>query len=301
MKDVKKGNLRDTELEKMTIYNNGEIAFLNNLKDIEHTAFSDAAIQMEVYVVVLLLEGKASVNLNGTVYTAQRNDMLVCTPNIIIENVLTSLDFKCCCICMSPAYIQRIAPVSENLWDTKILFEKTPIYALHTDEATVFCQYYDLLCSKIHLPSPVQTKVIDTLMLAFLYDMQYMLNRVIQAAPRAFNSGEYLFKRFVELLENSYPKIRRVDYYANELHVTPKYLSAVCKNCSGQTASRLIDSYIIKDIEYLLRHTMKSVKEIAWELSFPNLSFFGKYVKKHLGVSPKVYREGFSQKTRDDV
>lgn len=299
MKDVRKGNLQDMELQKMAIYNNGEVAFLNNLKDLEHMEFADMIIQMEVYVVVLLLEGKASVNLNGTIYTAQKNDMLVCTPNIIIENVLTSIDFRCCCICMSPAYIQRIAPVSENLWDIKIFFEKQPIYTLHTEEATVFCQYYDLLCSKIHLPSPVQAKVIDTLMLAFLYDMQYTLDRIIQAAPRTFNSGEYLFKRFVELLENSYPKIRRVDYYAMKLHVTPKYLSAVCKNCSGQTASKLIDTYIIRDIEYLLKHSMKSVKEIAWELDFPNLSFFGKYVKKHFGVSPKVYREGIQQKECD--
>lgn len=288
MKYVKKGNLRDIDFQKIFIYNNGEIAFVNNLKDLEKT---NQAIQLEIYVVLLLLEGKASVKINETRYELQKNDVMICTPNFIVENMLTSIDFKCCCICLASTYIQKISPMTENVWDIKFLFEKQPVYTLYPEEVTVFCQYYDLVCSKIHLPSPVQTKVIDTLMLAFLYDMQYVLNRMIKVTPRPFTSREYLFKQFVELLDNSYPKSRRVDYYAEQLHVTPKYLSAVCKNSSGETSSKLIDTYVLKDIEYLLKHTTKSIQEIAWELAFPSLSFFGKYVKQHFGMSPKAYRE----------
>lgn len=291
MKDVRKGNLSDTNFQEVSVYNNGEVAFANNLKDLEKTVIANQALQMEIYVMILLLEGKASVKINGTGYELQKNDILICAPNVIVENMLTSIDFKCCCICLTPTYIQRISPMAENVWDIKFLFEKKPVYALHPEEVTVFRQYYDLLCSKIHLPSPIQTKVMDTLMLAFFYDLQYVLNRIVKATPRPFTSGEYLFKRFVELLDNSYPKSRRVEFYAEKLNVTPKYLSSVCKNSSGQTTSKLIDTYVLKDIEYLLKHTMKSVKEIAWELDFPNLSFFGKYVKHHFGMSPKAYRE----------
>lgn len=65
----------------------------------------------------------------------------------------------------------------------------------------------------------------------------------------------------------------------------------VCKDISGQPASDLIDQYVMKDVVYLLRKTEKSIKEITNELDFPNISFFGKYVKKHLGLSPRMYRE----------
>ena len=41
----------------------------------------------------------------------------------------------------------------------------------------------------------------------------------------------------------------------------------------------------------LLHDPDKSVKEISNELGFPNLSFFGKYVKRMLGMSPKTYRK----------
>ena len=47
----------------------------------------------------------------------------------------------------------------------------------------------------------------------------------------------------------------------------------------------------MKDIGNLMKHTQKSIKEIACELGFPNLSFFGKYVRKHSGFPPKIYRE----------
>lgn len=123
MKYVKKGNLRDIDFQKIFIYNNGEIAFVNNLKDLEKT---NQAIQLEIYVVLLLLEGKASVKINETRYELQKNDVMICTPNFIVENMLTSIDFKCCCICLDST---KVAIIGE-IWKSRAkllrnrLFEK---------------------------------------------------------------------------------------------------------------------------------------------------------------------------------
>lgn len=119
----------------------------------------------------------------------------------------------------------------------------------------------------------------------------YCVGACLQHNLRPFTSRETLFKRFIDLIESTYPKPRSVSYYAERLNVTPKYFSYVCKQAVGQKATGIIDQYVVKDIVYMMNHTQKSIKEIACELDFPNLSFFGKYVKKHLGVSPKNYRE----------
>ena len=116
------------------------------------------------------------------------------------------------------------------------------------------------------------------------------MSKQIRQAPRTFTSGEYLFKNFINLLASSHPKNRKVEYYAEKLYVTPKYLSLVCKKCGNKTASKIISLYVLKDIDYLLKYSSKSIKEIVNELEFPNISFFGKYVKKHFGISPKAYR-----------
>ena len=287
IRNLRKANLEDAEIQKEMLYNDGELALFNNIQDLN----AILPCQLEVFAIVLVLKGKASVSINGIHYEALPNDLYIGTPNNIVENGLTSLDFKSHTICVSTDYVRRILPLADNSWDLKLLFEKNPLCSLQPEEARTFCQYYDLLCAKTQQPSPTQKKVIDALMLAFVYDMKGALSRVTRHMPRPFTAGETLFKRFIDLLGSSYPKPRSVAYYADRLNVTSKYLSSVCRLVGKQRASDLIDQYVLKDIEYLMKHTQKSIKEIACELEFPNLSFFGKYVKKHFGLSPKAYRE----------
>lgn len=76
-----------------------------------------------------------------------------------------------------------------------------------------------------------------------------------------------------------------------QVFVTPKYLSSISKETCGKIASEVITYYVKRDIEYLLKCPNKSIKEIVNELNFASLSFFGKYVKRNFGVSPKEFRE----------
>lgn len=66
--------------------------------------------------------------------------------------------------------------------------------------------------------------------------------------------------------------------------------SKVIKQACGRTPSDLINETAMEQIKYRLKHSDKSIKEIAEEFNFPNQSFFGKYVKAHLGTSPANYR-----------
>ena len=107
------------------------------------------------------------------------------------------------------------------------------------------------------------------------------------------SSGEALYVRFKDLLFLWRGKERRVSFYASELCVSPKYLTAAVKKTCGRTPTEWIDEIVIGEIEYMLCHTQFSIKEIAFELKFPNLSFFGKYFKMHKGVSPRCYRTAY--------
>ena len=94
----------------------------------------------------------------------------------------------------------------------------------------------------------------------------------------------------MSLLSRSTNTEREVRAYAEQLLITPKYLSAVCKEKSGRTAMDWITESTVNHIKYYLLQTDLSVKEIAFKLDFPDVSFFCKYVKKHLGKSPVDYR-----------
>lgn len=286
MRKLRKGNLVDPEAQKFVIYNDGELAFCQDMHDV----ILLLPVQLEICAIVLVVEGKGMVGINGKSYEIRKNDLFICTPNNIVENGLMSLDFKGCFIFVSSEYVGHIMSL-QNAWEFKSLFEKNPVHSLLPKEVAIFRQYYDLLCSKVQDSTPAQKRVIDTLMVAFVYDMQNYLKRFMQDKQWTLTSGESIYRRFIDLLELSYPRKRAVYYYADCLNITPKYLSSICKQVGDRRPSDIIDSYVLKDIDHLMKHTQKSIKEIACELDFPNLSFFGKYVRKHSGLSPKAYRE----------
>ena len=128
--------------------------------------------------------------------------------------------------------------------------------------------------------------IVKTYLLELLENIQ-----VNECSRKEFSRKEILFKNFIKLLSGVDVKPRFLTWYSDKLFVSPKHLSTVCKEVSGQTAFAWINEYIINDIKHLLLNSDKSVKEISDYYNFPNCSFFGKYVKGHTGYSPGEYRK----------
>ncbi|MDO4160086.1 MAG: helix-turn-helix transcriptional regulator [Prevotellaceae bacterium] len=100
-----------------------------------------------------------------------------------------------------------------------------------------------------------------------------------------------IFNNFIKLISENYMTERRVYFYASRLCITPKYLSRIVHEKSGKTASRMIKEAVLREINYLLKNTTLSIKEISNTMNFPNASFFCKYFKNEFGISPNRYRE----------
>ena len=83
-----------------------------------------------------------------------------------------------------------------------------------------------------------------------------------------------------------------IDFYAQRLFLSPRYMSTLVKQVSGKAAKQWIDDAIITRIKVELRHTNKSAAQIADEMNFPNPSFFCKYFKRMTGLTTQDYREG---------
>lgn len=276
------------EIKEIAAYSDERMVFIDKLQNLN----PQKSVRIEAFVVILCLKGKSSLFVNDASFEIQANDVFICHPNIILESSMVSMDFEFRSVSLSLEYIRQLALINGNIWDARLFLEKNPVLPLTPDEVRTFCWYYDMLKSKLATKDKKYRKeLVDALLLAFLYEFHDTLDRFITLKPSSYKSTENLFKAFIDILSTSYPKKRSVSYYAECLHISPKYLSAVCKDISGQPASDLIDQYVMKDVIYLLRKTEKSIKEITNELEFPNISFFGKYVKKHLGFSPRQYRE----------
>ncbi len=261
--------------------------------EIVHVPLQEAR-QVNHFAFTLCTAGSASVIVNDETLSFRSGDLLIASPAHVVGGGTASPDFKAYGIGLSVDYARRILPHVRRVWDIKFLTEKMPIISLSPEDAACFRLYFELLLHKVP-PRGTQREVADILMMAFLYDFEHLSERFARPGVLPYSSAENLFRRFIERLSFCQPKERLVKNYADALCVTPKYLSSVCKQISGQTASALIDSYVVRDIEYSLKYTRRSIKEISVELGFPNISFFGKYVRKHLGSSPKELRERFAR------
>lgn len=271
------------------LYSDGQITLIESLLDVER---GDVA-KLEHFVFILCLRGHAAFSIDGRSYNLYPDNVLICHPNIVLGESMSSMDFEFRGVVLSKDYLQRLPLVStDNMWDVMMFFEKAPVLSLTPGEVKDFCRYYDLIRPRLadtHLR--YREELLSALLTALLYELSNIISRFADFRPQPYSAGSNVFRNFLSLLSSSYPKSRSVAYYADKLCLTPKYLSTVCKEVSGETASELINRYVVKDIDFLLKQRGRSVKEICNELEFPNLSFFGRYVKKHLGLSPKQYRE----------
>lgn len=284
-------------LKKASVYHDEEIIIIDRIKNIPTSNLP--AIRTESFIALLCLNGNSSLLVNNNAYEVNQNDLLICSPYTIIKPKTSSSCFECIGLSLSEEYIKQIMLISSDSWKFKEFIENNPILPLSEEKCTVFQQYYDLLRSKLTgTPIKHQKELTNALLQAFIYEFHDSLEPFVNlnSPSQVFNSANNLFNAFIDLLSSSYPKKRSVNYYAEKLFVSPKYLSSICKGKCGEPASKLIKDYVTRDIKYLLKCPDKSIKEIANELEFSNLSFFGKYVKNQLGISPKQFREQLLQK-----
>lgn len=251
-------------------------------------------VQSDAHIVVLCLEGRGYVTIEGKKYDVRKNDMFTCHPNQFIENAMMSYNFKFKGLLMSSRYFQSIFFLPGKMWKAGLDVRKIPVFHLEDKDVEGFLVNYEMLrykLSRTDLPHHQQT--IKLLLQSLVYEMYDVIAPKLQLKEDVnygYSSGEILFGRFANLLSTELPHRHPVGYYADKLCITPKYLSAICKKQAGKTASDLIDEMTVNYIKQMLTSSEKSIKEIATDTGFDNLSFFGKFVKRELGVSPREYR-----------
>lgn len=98
------------------------------------------------------------------------------------------------------------------------------------------------------------------------------------------------FREFEELIEKQFLFVREINAYAAQLHITPNHLNHICKQISNKTASQLFQERLIIEAQRLLIHTARSVKEICFLLGFEDPSYFVRFFKKRVGLTPEGFR-----------
>ncbi len=111
---------------------------------------------------------------------------------------------------------------------------------------------------------------------------------------KSTTTSQTIFDRFIELVNQHCLQQHQLNFYAERMCITERYLGTVVRQTSGATAKEWIDKAIVTAAKVMLRHSNKQVVQISDSLNFPTPSFFCKYFKRLTGQTPQEYRNKIS-------
>jgi AraC family transcriptional activator of pobA len=242
--------------------------------------------------IVLCTSGTASFTVNFSSWHLSEGAVLALFPNDAVISESVSGDFCAEVFCYSEMMLREASLQIESAVYDKLRDDRCRTGSqMLTDIVSVMFHLLRLHCANAGVDAFRQIALLQ--LKAFLlgfYDFIY--HHPIQR-PEALGPqrAHELFQRFMIVLEHEYRYNHDVSYYADALRITPKYLNIIVHHATGNTTKEIIDHYLVMQLKLLLRGTQKSIKEIAWDYHFSNLSFFIRYFKKHTGMTPKQYKQ----------
>ena len=257
-------------------------------------------------VLFLITEGRAQLEYDGHVVQLQKNDLFLYMAHSTANNFMASSDFNCRQIWFSRSELWNIDIYNLISVADMSQLKLHPVVHLSDDDIKLCDTYFQLLCSRMKsstsaLTPDIVRSLLGTIMLELLSIMRRNSERAVeevrQEDPNSSLHKKRIIDNFIKLVEESDGRIRRVDEFASQLNITPKYLSTILKEVMNRRPSTYIQLYTLKAIERRLRFTDMTMQEIANDLNFPNPSFFGKYCKEHLGMTPLEYRMKYHKGT----
>ena len=250
-------------------------------------------------LIVICTGGMAQFDYDGQQIQLHKNDLYLYMAHSVVCNFMSSPDFNCRQIWFSRSELWNINMYGEVSLADMTYLKQHPKVHLSDEEMALLEDYFKLLCRRMRdqkplLYSDIVRSLVSTMMLEMLCMIRRDKEQKAQSDIQEDNSPGFHKRRiadkFMRLVEQSDGRIRRVDEFAAQLNVTPKYLSTILKEVMNRRPSNYIQLYTLKAIEHRLRYTDMTMQEISNDLNFPNPSFFGKYCKEHLGMTPLEYR-----------
>ena len=253
--------------------------------------WNQESVVLDYGAILYCITGEARIDVNFTTWRLYQGAVIILFPNDVVKISEKSPDFS----------VEALIYSSMLLREASLQLERIVYDSLRSDrcrtDAPIMSHIIENMFSLLRLYfdqtgcTCLSQMVLLQLKSFFLGFYDYLYRHPserpeIEGSHRAYE----LFRRFMVLLENDYLHSRDVAYYANAIHITPKYLNSIVRSITSHTTKQIIDSYVMMQMKLLLRTSQRSIKEISCDYHFSSFSFFCRYFRTHTGMSPKEYK-----------
>ncbi len=138
-------------------------------------------------------------------------------------------------------------------------------------------------------------EILEHCFIMILYQITDVIEADVENHYAIMNRNQKIVNDFISLVSKNYLDHKKVEYYAQKIGITTRYLSNVIKTETGKTPQEFITDFIVNEAKAQLTGTTKDIKEIAYILNFYDQYSFSNFFFKHLGIRPTFYRKQFTK------
>ena len=228
--------------------------------------FYKQTCRLKAGIFALCVEGNLRASINLTEYTLKPNDFIGFSSEFMD------------CVNMIKSTMSALPTIYEN-----------PIISLSEDRAYFINDYFHLLERVQAKEKSINREMVKHILLTMIHGISDLYQGKSWPNKITTRSDE-IHKKFIQLVMKNYTSKRQTAFYASQLSISPQHLCMIIKQKTGRSVSDIIADMIIMDAKSQLMATDLTIQEISYSLNFPNVSFFGKYFKRYVGVSPQKFR-----------
>ena len=247
-------------------------------------------VKLEVTVAIVCLKGTSSGRFNMRHHVIESPCLLILMAGQTVEFEFISEDFSAIFLLMSKRFSESLK-MEERVPALLSLYKK-PYVELGEHQLHDLLEYFKQVKRALsERDNPYRIKIIQHITKAYFYHFGYYAHLKEYCEHEQNLRHDEILEKFLNALQTNYIAHRNLAFYADLLCLSPRYLSKIIKDNSGLSASEWIEEYVMLEAKALLKSTDLTIQQISDRLNFASQSFFGKYFKRVMGISPSVYRE----------
>lgn len=250
-------------------------------------------LRFDAFSAILVCKGEVHMTMDYITYTLQQNMILERSSMHLINGFQVSHDFIGYHIILSDKVIrllfEEFVTVPKEYIANK---RRNPVQKIDGEDFNMLLNIIERLRKNIcHNNHFFQKAIIMNEVRNFVMELSNIGMQNVNSSSIDISYTEDLMFRFVKLLITKCKEWYEVANYSTELCVTPVYLSRAIKSISGKTAIECIHEARIYEAKVMLRNPDFAVQDVSDLLHFSDQSAFGKFFKKHTGISPMEYKK----------
>lgn len=250
--------------------------------------YPDTPFRMDYYTFCICTAGEIDLEIDNKGYTIGVDTFFVSAPSTVVRFRRTSKDFVMKLLFFEKTFLLK------NI-SNPFIVEKMSLFRMRTysiekvdpGAAVTLLRLLDYLKEKSKSHGRFNEEIVRTIVFNILLETA----EIIANFPHHQKSDKKdLFLRFNHLVQENFLQQKSIQYYAERLYISNKYLVEVVRKSSGKTPHEIIDESLLKEAYVLLGRPEVTISEIAYKLGFSSVSAFGRFFKRYASVAPSEYR-----------